>query len=152
MRIFLVVLGLALSGAAFACYAPSRDIARAPDALVSEATSILIVKAVPEPRGGCSLRVVRVLKGHPGAPLIACYLPKSGNWMTDFNGHKEPSFWEQRLGRLGVRGDCSVIPPAFEVGHTYVLLLGVRPDTKQFEEVTPQDKWLLFIEHQVGRG
>jgi len=152
MRIFLATLGLAFSGAASACLVPPQDIHRAHDTLVSEATSILLVKAISESSAGCSFQIVRVLKGRADASSIACHLSASDDWMTDFNGHTAPYFWKQRMGRLGVSGSCSVMPPAFEVGHTYVLLLGVRPDTKQFEEVTPQDKWLLFIKHQLAGG
>jgi len=150
MRNFLMFLGVALTGIASACILPPQDILRDHNELVAEATSIVLVKTVPESATGCSLQILQVLKGHPGKLPIACHLATLGDWMTDFKGHTAKMFWEQRAGRLRVSPSCSVTPPAFEIGHTYVLLLGVHPDTKQFEEVTSNDRWLTFIKSHVS--
>ena len=149
MRTVLAIFALTLVRAATSCYVPPPYILRDPESLVSEATSIVVVSVAPDAAGGCALQIERVIKGLRKPLAVECHLPKAGDWMTDFNRHTAKRFWQQDSGRLGVNGDCSVISPAFEVGHTYVLLLGVRPDTKQFEEVTPEDRWLSFIEAHI---
>jgi hypothetical protein len=71
--------------------------------------------------------------------------------MTDFDGHDDSNFWVRRSGRLGVNSDCSVHAPAFEIGKKYVLLLGIQPDVKQFEQVSgDQDRWVRYIENLVA--
>ncbi len=67
--------------------------------------------------------------------------------MTDFAGHTDTGFWKARAGRLGVSGNCSIVPPAFTVGRQYLLLVGVAPDAKQYEQISgPEDEWLRFVE------
>ena len=71
--------------------------------------------------------------------------------MTDFDSHSDKYFWG-RSGRLGIRGDCSVVPPAFAVGRRYVLLLGITPDTKQYEQVSEEgDQWVRYIDRKFTR-
>ncbi|TQM02370.1 hypothetical protein FB548_3767 [Pseudoxanthomonas sp. 3HH-4] len=71
--------------------------------------------------------------------------------MTSFSGHTDSSFWTGRGGRLGVESDCSLIAPAFEVNRFYLLILGVKPDSKQFEQLEDtDDKWLQFVEQALG--
>ena len=71
--------------------------------------------------------------------------------MTDFSGHRDPSFWESHEGRLGIKGDCSVIEPAFVPGKRYVLLLGIAPDLKQYEQLADaDDRWLQFVESSLS--
>lgn len=56
------------------------------------------------------------------------------------------------MGRLGVNGDCTVLPPAFEIGKQYILVLGVAPDTKQFEQVSGRDDaWLTFVARSLPK-
>jgi hypothetical protein len=150
MRKVLAVFALVLSNVAAACYAPPPTVLRDHQALISEATSIIVVIVTANAGIGCSLQIVRVLKGPAGVLPLQCRLPNAGDWMTDFDGHTAGASWTQRAGRLGVNGDCSVITPAFKVGRKYVLLIGVRPDTKQFEQIAPKDKWLEFIESRVN--
>lgn len=147
MKTILGLLLVALSPSALACYSPPPGILRDHSALVSESGTIVIVEAVATSTG-CELQVVRTLKGTPPQALpIGCRRPGPGDWMTSFSGHTEKSFWEGRGGRLGIEGDCSVIAPAFEIGRSYLLLLGVRPDTKQFEQIDgADDQWLRFVE------
>ena len=72
--------------------------------------------------------------------------------MTDLEGHATTEFWGARSGRLGLLGDCSVLPPAFLAGKQYLLVLGVRPDTKQFEQVSASgDRWLKYARQQLTK-
>lgn len=114
----------------------------------------MIAEAVAAKDNTCQLHLVRTLKGKVKENIpVNCHLPSGGDWMTDFAGHTEINFWQWRSGRLGINGDCTVIPPAFEIGHKYLVLLGIKPDTKQFEEIaSPKDKWLTFVEKQILEG
>jgi hypothetical protein len=155
MLVGLALLGL--STVAFPCTVPPPKLFRDPAALVNEASAIVIVEAVAGKASkdkACQLRVVRTLKGNNMESIpIACHLPGTGDWMTHFSAHSEIEFWQRRGGRLGINGDCTVIPPAFEVGHSYLVLLGVSPDTKQFEEIAGStDKWLIYVEQQLSQG
>lgn len=113
-----------------------------------------VVSSPPASKSACKFRVIDSLKGtSPGKIPVACRLAGAGNWMRHFSGHSEAEFWQQRGGRLGIKSDCTLIPPVFEIGHYYLLLLGGAPDTKQFEEIAnPFDQWLLFIQKQVSRS
>jgi hypothetical protein len=121
--------------------------------MIEGARAIALVKAVAAPgaRSGCALEPVRFLKGDGSSGLqFSCRLPMSDDWMTNFKWHQDTSFWS--TGRLGVASDCTVIPPAFEVGHMYLLFLGIEPDLKEAEEVRASDRWLKFVEeHSVSR-
>ena len=142
---------LGFCSAALPCTVPPQAVIRDHAALVNEAGVIVIVEAVAgaDSKGKtCQLRIVRTLKGNTTKSFqIACRLPGAGDWMTNFSAHSDTEFWQRRGGRLGINGDCTLIPPAFEVGHQYLVFLGVSPDTKQFEEIAgPADKWLVFVE------
>ncbi|MCQ8183720.1 hypothetical protein NP603_21635 [Methylomonas sp. SURF-1] len=156
-RSLVALVILSFSGAAMPCIAPPPMLFRDHAALVNEAATILIVEAISAPntpKDTCQFRVIQPLKGTiPEQFPILCRLPSSGDWMTHFSGHTESAFWKQNSGRLGIKSDCTVIPPAFEVNHYYLMLIGGKPDTKQFEELSnPQDKWLIFVNKQLSRG
>ena len=94
---------------------------------------------------------MRVLKGKsPESLAIECKLAGDGDWMTDFSNQSDEDFWERRGGRLGINGDCTVLPPAFAPGKRYLALLGITPDTKQYEEIGQHDdRWLTFVEARI---
>ena len=154
MKILAALALLGFSTVALPCTVPPPKLFREHAALVAEASVIVIAEAVASKDKTCQLRVARTLKGNATESIpVACHLPGAGDWMTHFSAHSEMEFWQLRGGRLGISGDCTVIPPAFEVGHNYLVLLGVSPDTKQFEEIAgPSDKWLVFVEQQLSRG
>ena len=134
---------------AFACIAPPVSIHRSASELVSEAKTIVLVRAeyAPTSDGKCILSVTSTLKGVAPSQLpIACRLPEHGDWMTDFSNHTDKEFWSTSMGRLGVNSNCSVISPAFLPGKTYLLLLGTLEDTKQYEQIgDPADRWFQFV-------
>jgi hypothetical protein len=150
--LFALVLGLA-PAFAMACFVPPPHLLREHAALLDEATSVVLVEAERAPRG-CRLRVLQTWKSTSTVPAhIRCRLPDEGDWMTDFNAHAEEEFWASRVGRLGIAGDCSLIPPAFAVGARYLLLLGVAPDQKQFEQLAAKDdRWLSYVSQRLGAG
>lgn len=137
--------------AALACIVAPSEVVRDHGELVDEATAIVLLEAV-EHGDSCALRVSRVLKGLMPDPLnIDCRTPQDGDWITDFSNHSNEEFWTSRAGRLGIKGDCSVIPPAFMVGKSYLAFLGVEPDTKQFEQLGDEgDRWLEFVESRTN--
>ena len=156
MKRFAAALLIGFSSTAFSCYVPPPELFREHASLVDEASSILLVEAVagPKPKlGSCQLRVSRTLKGPTPEPLpVTCRLPRAGDWMTDFSAHTAPSFWETRGGRLGITSYCTLVPPAFRVGKTYLVFLGVRPDTKQFEEISGStDRWLTYVQDRLSQ-
>jgi hypothetical protein len=131
-----------------------KKLARDHAVLVAEASSIALVTAVETTDSEkCALQVVEVLKGDASPVLpFQCRVPASGDWMTSFSDHTDEDFWKWRTGRLGIQGDCSLVPPAFEIGQTYLVLL-TQPDAKQFEQIdSPQDKWLQFVRAQIKAG
>jgi hypothetical protein len=105
---------------------------------------------------------VRTLKGlAPDKVSISCWSPRPVESTTDLSAHNDPAFWphnnpafwQGRMGRVTFSTTCQIMPPTFIVGHKYLLLLGVKPDTKQFEEIVePNDEWLLFVEKHLQRG
>ena len=154
MKILAALALLCFSTAALPCTVPPEKLFRDHAALVNEASSIVIAEAVALKNKTCQLQIVRTLKGNVTESIpVACHLPGAGDWMTHFSAHSEMEFWQRRGGRLGINGDGTVIPPAFEVGHSYLVLLGISPDTKQFEEIAGStDKWLVYVEQQLSRG
>lgn len=154
MKMLVALDLLGFSTVALPCMVPPPKLFRDHAALVTEASAIGNAEAIASKDKTCQLRVVRRLKGDTTENIpIDCHLPSAGDWMTHFSAHSEIEFWQRRGGRLGIDGDCTVIPLAFEVGHNYLMLLGVSPDTKQFEDITgPADKWLFFVEQQLSRG
>ena len=147
-----IALVCLIEGAA-GCMVPPPSVLREHTSLLSEANSVALVEVVQGAGSKCVLRTLRSWKAAPPKPLpLACKTPTEGHWITDFADHKEIGFWKGRMGRLGVSADCSVLPPAFLVGKQYVLLLGIAPDTKQYEQVSgATDEWLRFVE-QTLRG
>ncbi len=85
----------------------------------------------------------------------SCSLPFTWRWRLDDTFFRAfwTSFWQQRSGDLGIRSDCTLIPPAFEIGRYYLVLHGGTPDSKDFEELAgPFDQWLVFVKKQISRG
>jgi len=157
LRSFATLAILGFSEIAIPCYAPPATLFRDHAALVKEAKTILIVEAIlgsTTSENSCQFRVVSNLKGSKPALIpVDCHLPYAGDWMTHFSAHSEAAFWKQRSGRLGVQSHCTLVPPAFEIGHYYLLLLGITSDSKQFEEITgPFDKWFVFVTKQLSNA
>ncbi len=152
MRLLTILVFLLGTYSALACYTMPADAARDHGALVDEATAIVLLEVVQSGES-CSLKVVHVLKGKaPKTLTVRCKLAGDGDWMTDFSNHNDDDFWERRGGRLGINGDCTVLPPAFAPGKMYLALLGIAPDTKQYEEIGDNnDRWLAFVEERVER-
>lgn len=125
--------------------------------LISEASVIVLAEAIASreaPLNSCQFRTVRTLKGPaPDEISISCWSPRPVESTTDLSAHNDPAFWQGRMGRVTFSTTCQIMPPTFIVGHKYLLLLGVKPDTKQFEEIVePNDEWLLFVEKHLQRG
>jgi hypothetical protein len=134
---------------AWACFVPPPTLSRDPVSLIASAHAIALVKVLSNPADslGCLFRPLRYIKGDSTLNIdFNCRLPHGGDWMTTFNWHKDAGF----SGRLGVTANCAVIPPAFEIGHTYLLFIGIEPDLKEAEEVRANDGWLLFVEKHVS--
>lgn len=150
MRLLIILVASLGISSALACYVMPQEAARDHGTLVDEATAIVLIEAVRSGQS-CSLKVLRVLKGEaPETLAVECRLAGEGDWMTDFSNHNDDSFWEQRDGRLGINGDCTVLPPAFTPSKIYLALLGIEPDTKQYEEIGDNnDRWLVFVEERA---
>lgn len=154
MRSALFALLLLVAFPALCCTVPPQHILREHDALIAEATSIVLVEVAPG-RTGSSRRfkVLRTWKAAVTQVPVACRVPSDGDWMTDFSAHSDKTFWQDRAGRLGISGDCTVISPAFSVGEKYLLFLGIAPDLKQFEQVSSAgDRWLQYVEKQFFKA
>jgi hypothetical protein len=149
-RLAAAIFFVGLAQASWACFVPPPELMRSTDEIIGEASAIVVVEANAPPGsdGACSLRVVRTLKGQaPPSTQIPCHLGSD----TDFNHHayKEP-FWTG-LGRLGIDPACRLESQAFYIGHRYLLLIGIAPDTKQSEQVdSPKDKWLAYVARRVA--
>jgi len=143
-----------LGSAAYCCGGMPERLIRPHLSLVKEATAIVLIEVVPgdEPRAG-HFKIIRILKGSSSFVLPFLYrAPDRGDWMTSFADHSDPSFWQTAAGRIGVDSDCKAVPPAFEVGHKYLIFVGIQPDTKQAEEITTSnDKWLTFVEQCLSQ-
>jgi hypothetical protein len=150
MRLLIIFVGSLGISSALACFMMTEDIDRDHGTLVDEATAIVLIEAVRSGQS-CSLKVLRVLKGEAPETLdVECKLAGEWDRMTDFSNHTDDSFWEQREGRLGMNIDCTVFPPAFTPRKIYLALLGIEPDSKQYEEVGDNnDRWLAFVEERA---
>ena len=138
-----------------------RGLARPHAEVVKEAKQIVlaeVIDAKPSKIGDAKkptiyvFRVVRVLKGVlPATMNLSGEGDLSGIWDTTFSDHSDDEFWKGSSGRMGISGDCSMVPPLFIRGKRYLLLLGGRADTKQFERVdAPADRWLKFVEKELS--
>jgi hypothetical protein len=156
--VVLSAFALCFSLTAFPCTVPPPPLFRDHASLLGEATRIVIVEVIADQaaRGkNCKLRLIKTLKGsdvNDGLD-VQCRILGKGDWMTDFSSHSEDLFWKQRSGRVGISSACTPTAPAFEIGKKYLLVLGVQPDTKQFEEVaSASDKWLEFAEQVLAKS
>jgi hypothetical protein len=133
-----------------------RNLARPHAAVISEAKQIYwaeVLGSKPTRLGGkarnpvrYTLKVLRTLKGQVGATAeIDGEGDLSGIWDTTFTNHTDDEFWRQSSGRMGVKGDCSMVPPHFIIGKRYLIVISPSEDTKQFERVdTQDDRWLQY--------
>jgi len=153
MKALAVIALFGFSSVATACYVPPPELFRDHAALVDEAKMIFVAEAKASGNNPkmCQLHIVRALKGIAPATLpINCRTPSSSDWLTDFSAHSDTAFWQRRSGRLGIAGNCTLVSPSFQLGHHYLAILGVEPDTKQFEEVAgPTDRWLIFVQNRL---
>ena len=158
MKRLLVAFAIAsFSCAALPCKVSPMKLYRDHAALVGEATEIVLAEAIEgyaSASGTCRFRSMRTLKGRVREEIsVSCRSPVAGESTTHPSAHNTSVFWQQRRGRVTSDTDCQLQQPAFTTGHKYLLILGVAPDSKQFEEIVePSDKWLLFVEQQLQRG
>jgi hypothetical protein len=140
------------SCSALACVAMPPKFMRDHATLVDDATAIALIQAVAQGEG-CELQVSRVLKGTKADFLnVDCRTPQIGDETTDFSNHQEDTFWKYRAGRISIYSDCNIRPPSFAVGKTYLAILGIEPDSKQFEQIgDADDRWLEFVESRINR-
>jgi hypothetical protein len=145
---------LAVPSLALDCLVPPPHTDRDHEALLEEATHVLLVeaRASAESQGGCRLEVIKSWKGPaPTTIPVGCKAPSEEEWMTTFGAHADEEFWEHRDGRLDVNPNCTVMAPSFTVGKRYGVLLGVAPDLKQLEEVAAKgDRWLALVERRFA--
>lgn len=151
----VLTIAHAFSVPAQACITPPASVNRPHASIIDESKSIILFKVGSNVRDArCKITVLKVLKGPDSAGLreVHCDLIAHDEWQTNFANHRDPYFWKEG-GRLGLDFDCSVLSPTFYPGRTYVALFGIRPDTKQFEEVGGSgDKWLHFIEQHISHS
>jgi hypothetical protein len=139
------------------CYTMPQSLARPHTELIAEATQIVwaevvssrATEGVPSAKQPVryKLNVLRVFKGQLESTIeLDGEGGLSGIWDTTFASHSEEEFWKKPSGRMGIQGDCSMVPVLFRVGVRYLIILGGAPDTKQFERVDSQDdRWFQFI-------
>jgi hypothetical protein len=148
----IAILLATLSPAALACYGPPAAANRDHASLVQEATAILLVEVRPGFDKSCQMHVLRTLKGDASSLLLVpCRIGGPAEFRTSFNGHDlSEHFWHDRVGSLGFDVDCSVRPPTFNVGRSYLILLGIAPDSKEFEPIdSMNDHWLQFVQKEL---
>jgi hypothetical protein len=139
-----------------------QNLARPHSDVIAEAKQIIWVEVVNTQQAkhvdkarkpvSYKLRVLRVLKGQVASTVaLSGEGDLSGIWDTTFSNHSDAEFWKRSSGRMGVEGDCSMVPPLFIVGKRYLVLLSSSEDTKQFERVdTEGDRWLRYVESRTG--
>ena len=146
-----------------ACSTMPENLARPHAAVVREAKQIFWaevidsqpIRHVEKARKAVryKLKVLRVLKGQVGSTIE---LDGEGDlsviWDTTFANHTEDEFWNGSSGRMGVEGDCSMVPPHFIIGKRYLVIVSAAEDTKQFERVDNEDdRWLKYVESKTPR-
>ena len=149
------------TGTALACYTMPHALARPHSAVVADAKHIFWAQVInaraAKSRANArkpvqyTLRVLQVLKGQGGSTIeLDREGDLSGIWDTTFSDHAEDEFWSRSSGRMGVEGNCSMVPPHFIVGKRYLVLLSSMEDTKQFERVdNDADLWFKYVESKT---
>jgi hypothetical protein len=160
--VLVVCAQLLGTGVALACTALPGLLARPHAEVVAEASQIywaeVLSAQVPAQVGKATLyrfRVLRSLKGQVDPMVTLSGASGEGEgpeiWDITFDDHAADVFWRGAMARMGIEGDCSLSPPHFKVGRRYLLLLGGRPDTKQFERVDIEsDRWLAFVQSELA--
>jgi hypothetical protein len=70
----------------------------------------------------------------------------------DFDGHRDPRFWDRRSTRQINDSDCQ-IHPAFAVGSRYLLFVTPPHHWRSFERIiTPDDRWLETVRAVANNG
>ena len=130
----IVAIVLLSADSALACFSMPRNLARPHPAVIAEAKQIYwaeVLGSKPTRLGGkarnpvrYTLRVLRTLKGQAGATAeIDGEGDLSGIGDTTFTNHTDDEFWRQSSGRMGVKGDCSMVPPHFIIGKRYLIVI-----------------------------
>jgi len=141
-----------------ACYSPPKELYNDHKELISNANTIILAKVEKIELSDLQythvkkpvvyiFNVIEVLKGEVKDKYrIQGEGDLSGIWNTTFNNHSDSKFWKSRKGRMGIKGDCSMVSPLFIIGETYLLVLDGVTDLKQYEKISSKsDEWLLFV-------
>jgi hypothetical protein len=156
MRVVVAIAVAGFSCLAHSCAVQPSNLYRDHAALIGEAQAIVLAEAIVDKQAlpnSCRFRVKRVLKGQVADQVVVPCRPQLfGEMAADPRSHNDSSFWQSHMGRVTYGTTCQIVKPAFVAGHHYLLLLGIEPDTKQFEEIRrADDKWLLFVEQYLQR-
>ena len=74
---------------------------------------------------------------------------EGGSLETDYDGHRDPKFWEQKYARQWNTAACALLP-TFTVGNRYLLFLGT-PHWQGYERIrSDDDAWLEAVRDMVG--
>ncbi len=73
-----------------------------------------------------------------------------GSLETDFDSHRDLSFWDENNARQWNSADCNMYP-TFSVGNSYLLFLGA-PHWKAYEAVKSEDDlWLQTVRNIIAQ-
>jgi hypothetical protein len=160
-----LLLGMLVSPASHACYAPPREQLVSPDAQIALATDVSlakVVRATPLRASAFGRPPVEyefevherilgpdeqrfILIGAKGPTRIS---PSSGD-------HGGKAFWESGGGRLHNDSDC-ILKPDFTVGEYYLVFRGKPATWRSFEHIAtvrgrpdPDDPWLSYVKEKL---
>lgn len=154
---------LFLQAEAVACYMPPSEIMQSPDVLVSNAEVIVLgkviganpLKSIPKVTSSSTatvsyiIEVVEVLKGKSPPKFTIRGITSEGNgYVIDSSRNHHQNFGLD--GSSAVTADCQRSLPSFILGANYLIFLGGRPDTKDFERIdSDADVWLFQVRNLV---
>lgn len=121
-----------------------------------------LIKAEPYPGSegviNYTLQLIEPVRGDfnklndPKIIVYPSYKHKDGeHFLTDFNGHKNQAFWNNKNGRMPCkdhRCHCHM-NHSFRKGETYLLFLAEMQGAKKSAEIikNKQDKWYQFVKN-----
>jgi hypothetical protein len=148
------LVALLFCSIAWPCRIAPQTLVRDHTALLKEAEVVVLAQAVEDQTldpETCRFHILRTLKGMVHEEFVLpCQSLSHEKAQEEYTNHDDPSFWEKRMGRVMFGTNCQLMKPAFIATHQYLLILGVSPDTKQFEEINEStDKWLMFVDQHL---
>src|SRR2546426_1064209 len=160
MFVAVLLFVLLIPAWAFGCTQPPATMRPPYTELIARTATIVLADAVAleevaDRRARYRFTVVEALKGRPAADTTLTFAraERPTSWAeTDFDGHRDPRFWDRLATREGNDSNCRM-NPVFSVGSRYLLFIEEPYHWRSFERiVASDDRWLATVRAVVAQG